>query len=383
MMLTKRAMDDFYVVLGVEKNATQQEIKRAYRELARRFHPDKNPGDHEAESKFKSVAEAYRVLGDAELRQKYDDHRNGQSASKDSPGDIFEEIFGTRRAKKDRERHRDHGANEAARRSSSRRHAERGSDLRFTLDLDFVEAALGAEKRIMIPRSERCETCAGTGARPGTAPLICKKCAGTGTIQTQQGFFDVSSSCPKCHGAGKIIPQNCPSCEGSGLQSVERPLTVKVPPGVDAGTRLKLQGEGEAGVNGGPRGDLFVVVNVAPHPLFQREEDDVVTEVPVTVAQAVLGAQLEIPTLEGKVRMRIPPGSQTGRVFRLKGKGIPALGGRGRGDQRVKILVETPAEIDVQERDLYEQLLELEAGKGDDRSLVAEYKRRLRDLYED
>jgi molecular chaperone DnaJ len=374
-------MDDYYGVLGVERHATQQEIKRAYRELARRFHPDKNPGDAEAESKFKSVAEAYRVLGDAELRQKYDDHRE---AKKETPGDIFEEIFGTRRQKRDRERHRDRAPSEVpSRRAHSRtRHAERGSDLRFTLDLDFVEAALGSEKRIMIPRHERCETCAGTGARPGTAPLLCQRCGGTGTIQVQQGFFDVSSSCPKCHGSGKIIPQNCPTCDGTGTEVVERPITVKVPPGVDAGTRLKLQGEGESGPNGGPKGDLFVVINVTPHPLFHREDDDVVTEVPVTQAQAALGAQLEIPTLEGKVRMRIPAGSQNGRVFRLKGKGIPALGGRGRGDQRVKILVETPTELSDRARALYEELLQLEDDKSDDASLVGEYKRLLRELYE-
>jgi molecular chaperone DnaJ len=367
--------DDFYALLGVDKNASQQDIKRAYRELARQLHPDKNPGNLEAESRFKLVAEAYRVIGDVDLRAKYDQHVDQKGASEKNGADLFDEIFGTRSAKAHARDRRSEA--QRSRPSTRPRHAsERGHDLRYTMDLDFVDAALGTERTIMIPRPERCETCGGTGARPGTSPVLCQRCGGSGTVQSQQGFFDVSSTCPKCRGKGKMSAQTCGACQGSGLEQVERPIAVKVPPGVDTGTRLKLAGEGEPGPGGGPRGDLYVVANIKPHPLFQREEDDILTDVPVTFAQAALGAQLEIPTLEGKVRMRIPAGSQTGRVFRLKGKGIPSLNGRGRGDQRVRIIVETPTSLTDRERELFEQLAEDE-GDAESHAQVAEFRRLL------
>lgn len=380
------------MVLGVARDADQAEIKKAYRELARRYHPDKNPGDAEAESRFKDAAEAYRVLGDSELRAQYDAASAPQrpARSQENSGDLFDEIFGTRaqRFKKQREQTRgpqgtkpmESDPRVAARTRVRSGPAERGFDLRYTLDLEFIDAALGSEKRISVPRSERCDSCAGTGARSGSAPLLCTSCGGSGTVQVQQGFFDVSNTCPKCQGAGKIIPQNCATCRGTGTQAGERPLTVKVPAGVDSGTRLKLVGEGDPGPNGGPPGDLFVVVNIRPHPLFKREEDDVVTDVPVSFSQAALGSELEVPTLEGKVRMKIPAGSQTGRVFRLKGKGIQSLSGKGRGDQRVRIVVETPPELTDEQRELFEALRETEE-ESDGASLVGDYKSLLRDLY--
>lgn len=393
-------------MLGVARDAEQAEIKRAYRELARRFHPDKNPGNAEAESRFKAAAEAYTVLGDVELRAKYDEHSSRSSRSRpagaagaakkddkptvdDRPGDLFDEIFGTRagRYKKQRDSgiktEKTRPMEEAPRRARSAVRGgppERGFDLRYTLDLDFVDAALGCEKEVEVPRSERCDTCGGTGARTGSAPLLCQSCGGTGTVQLQQGFFDVSSTCPKCLGQGKIIPQNCAGCRGTGVQQVDRPIKVKVPAGVDSGTRLKLVGEGDPGPNNGPNGDLFVVVNIRPHPLFKREEDDVVTDVPVTFAQAALGYDIEIPTLDGRVRMRIPPGSQHGRVFRLKGKGVPSLAGKGRGDQRVRLIVETPSELSAEQRELFLRVRELET-ESDAKSLVGEYEAMLRELY--
>jgi molecular chaperone DnaJ len=383
--------EDLYAVLGVPSDAPQAEVKKAYRELARKYHPDKNPGDAEAEARFKAAAEAYRVLGDSELRSKYDEHERsksgGSSRAEERPGELFDEIFGTRAGRFKKQQRTDRTTkpmepidHQRARSRVRGGPPERGYDLRYTLDLDFADAALGCEKTIHLPRAERCESCGGTGARAGTSPLLCQSCGGTGTVQVQQGFFDVSSTCPKCQGAGKIIPQNCATCRGSGKQTIDRPLNVKVPAGVDSGTRLKLVGEGDPGPNGGPRGDLFVVVNIKPHPLFKREDHDVVTDVPVTFAQAALGAELEIPTLEGKVRMRIPPGSQTGRIFRLKGKGVPELSGPGRGDQRIRIVVETPAELTADQREIFEQLLETER-RLPSNSLVGEYKALLRELY--
>lgn len=373
---------DLYTILGVEREASQQDIKKAFRNLARQLHPDRNPGNLESESKFKTVAEAYRVLGNAELRAQYDiDSRPRGSADWEraarpqDTGELFDEIFGTRRAEKPSRSNRTATAepSRGQARAQSRARPERGKDLRYTLDLDFVEAALGCDKRISLVRTERCEACGGTGARAGTAPLICQKCGGSGSIRAQQGFFDVSSTCPKCGGSGKIIPQNCGACGGTGVQESERPISVKVPPGVDAGTRLKLRDEGELGTNGGARGDLYVVVNVTSHPLFKRDVDDVVTEVPITFSQAALGAQIEIATLEGRMRLQIPPSTQHGRVFRLKGKGIPSLNGRGRGDQRVKIVVETPTYLSPAQRELFERLAAHDEG-GEESSAVREYR---------
>lgn len=373
---------NFYAVLGVERNATQDEIKRAYRQLARKYHPDRNPGDVEAEDRFKEAAEAYRVLGDADLRAQYDGHEKRSSgssgaASEATPGDIFGDIFGKAR-KADHQRRSDSAQRRRQKRSD--RYDERGDDFRYTLDLTFEEAALGCEKLIEVPQEERCRRCGGTGAEQGTAPTICQRCSGVGTIKQQQGFFDVSARCPDCGGSGKMIPQNCRACGGEGFVAKEQTISVKVPAGVGSGTRLKIRGEGGRGSGGGPAGDLIVVVEVEPHPLFERDEDDLITEVPITLTQALLGGHVEIPTLEGKVRMRIPPGSQSGRIFRLKGKGLTSLGGRGRGDQRVRVVVEMPTYLTDEQRALVEELQMLEEPNAHPK--VQEFQATIDDLYE-
>ncbi len=414
--------EDFYAILGVDRGASQAEIKKAYRVLARKYHPDKNPGDTEAETRFKDAAEAYRVLGDEDLRAQYDQHGTTApamppgfgsegfegEAQSNEPNDVFDELFGGRgreqrshhqgRARRPRgsgptrpaerstgaQRHRSQprSAPRAQRSEGGRRFgSERGSDLRYTLDLEFEDAAMGTEERIIVPRQERCETCGGTGASPGSAPLRCNHCNGTGTVRMQQGFFDVADRCTVCSGTGKLVPQNCVGCGGGGVVEVDRSIPVQVPPGVDSGTRLKIGGEGAPGANGGPPGDLYVVIQVKPHPIFERENDDILTEVPITIAQASLGTQIEVPTLEGVVRMRIPPGSQPGRVFRLKGKGFPSLDGRRRGDQRVRVVIETPTYLSGEQRELLERFAELEARVADSFPRVQEYRSLMRSLY--
>lgn len=378
--LQVRMSQNLYAVLGVQRNATQDEIKRAYRQLARKYHPDRNPGDVEAEDRFKEAAEAYRVLGDVDLRAQYDNHGRSAVPTDDAveatPGDIFGDIFGKAR-KADRKQRSE---STKRRRRSSDRYEERGDDFRYTLDLSFEEAALGCEKLIEVPQEERCRRCGGTGAEQGTAPTICGRCSGVGTIKQQQGFFDVSARCPDCGGSGKMIPQNCRACRGDGVIGTARTISVKVPAGVDSGTRLKIRGEGGRGSGGASPGDLIVVVEVAPHPLFDRDEDDLVTEVPITLTQALLGGHVEVPTLEGKVRMRIPPGSQSGRVFRLKGKGLTSLGGRGRGDQRVRVVVEMPTYLTDEQRALVEELQALEDPGAHPK--VQEFKSAVDDLYD-
>jgi molecular chaperone DnaJ len=370
---------NLYSILGVAKDATQDEIKKAYRNLARKYHPDKNPGNAEAENKFKEAAEAYRVLGDTDLRAQYDRSENkGSTRIPEDASDVFGDLFGTNRKKAKERTRNDSTASEKKRPAS--RYQERGDDFRYELELEFEEAALGTEKLISVPQQERCARCGGTGAEQGTVPTICHRCSGSGSIKEQQGFFDVSSRCPECGGSGKMIPQNCRECSGKGWVDSDRTISVRVPSGVSAGTRLKIRGEGGRGSGGGPPGDLIVVIDVRPHPLFEREEDDIVTEVPITLSTALLGGQIEVPTLEGKVRMRIPPGSQSGRVFRLKGKGLPSLEGRGRGDQRVRVVVEIPTYITQAQKQLIEEFQSLE--EPDAQPKVRDFQKALDDLDE-
>jgi molecular chaperone DnaJ len=390
------AEPDLYQVLGVERRATQAEIKRAYRDIARKYHPDKNPGNDEAEQIFKTAAEAYRVLGDSDLRAQYDRYGRASHISpapqredeqSESASDVFQEIFGSRprsHERGDRHRHGEHSGHSDHSSPSShssrprRRSQERGADLKYRLDLDFEDAVFGVEKTIQVPRVGRCGTCGGTGARAGSAPIICQTCSGAGNVREAQGFFSVAKTCPHCGGTGKLIPESCPDCSGRGEVRAPHAVSVTVPAGVDTGTRLKLAHEGDLGPNGGPRGDLFVVVEVRPHPFFRREDDDVVTEVPVRYAQAALGATIEVPTLDGKVRMRVPPGSQPGRVFRLKGKGVPLATGRGRGDQRVRIVLEVPTEVGPELKRLLERVDEVEEQEG---SVGAEFRAQMDRLY--
>lgn len=369
---------DFYAILGIEEDADANAVKRAYRQIARKYHPDRNAGDEEAANKFRDAAEAYRVLGDSELRAEYDAYRKGgpggmniPKAPTEATGDVLNDLFGTSRKKQRRDYQHEQQQQQRSRpsraqtRSRSTRHRggaapERGNDLRYDLEIDFEESINGAEHVVYVPGDSTCRTCAGTGAEPGSAPVICQRCGGRGTVREQQGFFDSSRRCPDCDGAGKMSPYACQACDGSGVEQVDRPVTVEIPPGVKDGTRLRMRGVGAAGVAGGPSGDLVVAISVREHPFFDRDGDDLLVEVPVTMTQAVLGDHVEIPTLNGPMRMKVPPGSQNGRVFRLQGQGPPRADGRGNGDQRVKIQVRTPTDLTDEMRQLIERFADLE-----------------------
>ncbi|MGK5087839.1 molecular chaperone DnaJ [Bdellovibrionota bacterium FG-2] len=363
-MSTKR---DYYDVLGLSRGASGEELKKAYRKLAVQYHPDKNPGDKKAEEKFKELSEAYEVLSSDQKRQMYDQYGHAAmgaggpgggfggggfeggfgSSINDIFGDIFGDMFGQQ-------------AGGPGRRGGRRRSAGRpGADLRTTVDLTFEEAAFGGEKVLTIQKSARCDTCEGTGAKPGTSPDTCNQCGGRGEVNFQQGFFAISRPCPKCSGSGQTISNPCASCRGTGHVRKSSQIAVKIPAGVDTGQRLKLTNEGEAGERGGPPGDLYVSINILPHEFFTREEFDVICEVPITFTQAALGAELEVPTLEGKVKLKVPTGTQSHRTLRLKNKGLARLGSYGRGDQLVRLIVEVPTKLSNEQRDLLRRFDEL------------------------
>jgi molecular chaperone DnaJ len=338
---------DYYEVLGVPRNASDQEVKSAYRKLALKYHPDRNPDDGQAEERFKEAAEAYGVLGDPDKRRRYDayGHAGVSGAAGFDPtifadfsdilGDFFGfgDLFGRRRGPR------------------------RGADLRYNLEVSFEEAAFGTETQIRIPRVDTCSACSGSGAAPGTHPKTCPTCRGTGQVTFQQGFFSVARTCSHCRGAGRIVTEPCPTCRGEGHVPVERTLQIKVPPGVDNGSQLRIAGEGEAGPMGGPSGDLYVVLRVQPHALFKRDGTNLFCEVPVSLTQAALGAHLEVPTLDGgQTRLHVPEGTQSGTLLRVRGQGVPHLGGRGRGDLHVLIRVVVPTRLTSEQRRLLEQL---------------------------
>jgi molecular chaperone DnaJ len=340
---------DYYEVLGVNRDATQDEIKKAYRKLALKFHPDRNPGDKPGEERFKEASAAYQILGDADRRAQYDrfghaafDQQGGfggfdfSSGFEDLFSDIFGDFFGGGRGR-------------------SRSRARRGEDLRYDLEITFEEAAFGCEKKISVPRWKGCEGCAGKGSRGGTAPRPCPSCRGSGQIRFQQGFFSIAKTCSQCGGEGTIISDPCATCGGSGRVRVTQTLSVKIPAGVDHGSRLKLRGEGEAGTSGAPSGDLYVMIAVSEHAFFSRQGKDILCEIPVSFTQLVLGAEIEVPTLEDKHKVKIPAGTQTGSVFRLKGKGIPDIQGYGRGDELVRVHVEVPRKLTGRQRELLEE----------------------------
>jgi molecular chaperone DnaJ len=346
---------DYYEVLGVQRNVAAQELKSAFRKVALQYHPDRNPGNPEAEDKFKEASEAYEVLSDPERRAKYD--RFGHAGNpfgdmggagggfhgvniNDIFGDIFGEIFGQQRG-------------------GGRRATNRGADLRYNLEISFEEAAFGCRPKVPIPRPKTCELCKGTGSKSQAAPKTCSTCGGSGELRFTQGFFAVSRPCTDCHGSGSVVADPCKQCRGQGKVAGEDVLEVQIPAGVDNGTRVRLSGQGEPGERGGPPGDLYVTVIVREHPLFQREEYEVFCEVPVSFVQAALGAKIDVPTLDGKVKMTVPAGTQTGKVFRLKGKGIPHLHSQQRGDQHVRVVVETPTELSGKQRELLEKFAEL------------------------
>jgi molecular chaperone DnaJ len=351
--VTKR---DYYEVLGVERQATDQEIKSAYRKLALKFHPDRNPGDHKAEEAFKEAAEAYAVLADRDKRGMYDRFGHAGVAGAAGAGggfdptifadfsDIFSglgdvfglgDIFGQRRR---------------------RGGPQRGADLRYDLEISFEESATGAETSIQIPREETCETCKGSGAAEGTSPETCSQCRGSGQLRFQQGFLTVARPCPNCRGTGKTIAKPCATCRGAGRIGRERKLTVKIPAGIATGQRLRLYGEGEHGSAGGPPGDLYVVVHVQEHPFFHREEDDLYCEMPITFPTLALGGNIKVPTLNGREELHVPAGTQAGARFKLRGKGMPHVSGRGHGDLHVIARVAVPKKLTKDQKHLLEEL---------------------------
>lgn len=358
---------DYYEILGITKTATEVEIKSAYRKLAIQHHPDKNQGDAVSEEKFKEAAEAYSVLSDAQKRAAYDrfghSGANGQGfGGFDQQGysnieDIFDlfgfgDMFG--------------GGQRGGRRSS----AQRGADLRYDLEISLEDAAHGKEEKLRIPRLEKCEECDGKGAEKGSEPETCITCQGSGQTRYQQGFFSVMRTCPNCSGKGKIIKNPCKNCRGAGRVEKERTLEIKIPAGVETGSRLRVNGEGESGENGGPTGDLYVVIHVAEHETFERQGANLYSAVPITFAQAALGAEIKVKTLDGEEELKIPAGTQTGTVFRVKTQGMPVLGGRGKGDLFVAATLITPKTLNKEQRKLLEQLAEIEDTEFQDESFM-------------
>ena len=356
---------DYYEVLGVEKNASDSEIKRAYRKLAMKYHPDQNPGNKEAEEKFKEINEAYEVLSDADKKARYDqfgfagvdpNFQGGNPFQGGSPfggfsgfgdlGDIFGDFFGSFTGG-----------------SSQRRNAPtKGQNITAAVEITFEEAAFGTEKEVNVSRIKTCDTCGGTGCKKGTSPETCTYCSGTGSVrstrQTAFGTFTQTTACPHCNGTGQVIKEPCPTCKGKGKVRTNKKIQVKIPAGIDDGQSIRVRNEGNAGSNGGPNGDLLVGVRVLPHPIFTREGANVLCEMPISFSQAALGAEIEVPTLDGKVRYTVPEGTQTGTTFRLRGKGIPYVGYKTRGDQYVTVVVETPTKLSKEQKDLLRKFAE-------------------------
>ena len=344
---------DFYDILGVNRDASDDEIKKAYRKLAMKYHPDRNPDNPKAEEHFKEVKEAYEILSDGQKRTAYDQYGHagvdpqagmgggfggfgaGAGGFSDAFGGIFDEIFGAGRAG-----------------GGGRSNVYRGADLRYNLEITLEQAAFGTETKIRIPTMEACETCKGSGAKSDTQPKTCPTCQGSGQVRMQQGFFSIQQTCPKCRGTGKFIADPCGSCHGAGRVKQHKTLAVKIPAGVDAGDRIRLSGEGEHGVNGGPPGDLYVQIHLKAHPVFQREQNDLHCEMPISFATAALGGEIEIPTLDGAANLKIPPETQTGKVFRLRGKGIKGVRSGNQGDLLCHVVVETPVNLTDRQKEL-------------------------------
>ena len=345
---------DYYETLGVSKSASKDELKKAYRKLAQKYHPDKNPGDHKAEEQFKEVSEAYEVLSNAEQKAQYDrfGHAGANMGGGANPfegaggfgdifGDVFSEFFGG------------NGGGGSRRGGTSR--GERGSDLSYNMELSFEQAAFGYSTELVIPRLEECGQCGGTGAKSSKDVEVCSVCAGSGTQRIQQGFFSVATSCSNCRGTGKIIRTPCATCHGRGRVNARKKLKVSIPAGVDTGARVKLTGEGEAGVGGGPRGDLYLLIRVLDHSIFEREGYDIYCQVPISITQAALGSDIEVPTLDGRAKLTIQPGTQNQQIFRLRSKGIQKLQRSDRGDLYVRIVVEVPTNLNKDQKKLLEQ----------------------------
>jgi len=360
------AKKDYYEVLGLNRDASEEEIKKSYRKLAMKYHPDRNPDNPKAEEQFKEAKEAYEMLSDDQKRAAYDQYGHagvdpsmgggagaggfGSAGFSDAFGDIFGDIFGGGRA------------------GGQRNNVYRGADLRYNMEVSLEDAAKGTETKIRIPVQAACETCKGTGAKTGKSATTCSTCGGHGQVRMQQGFFSVQQTCPKCHGTGKVIrdEDKCGTCHGAGRTKINKTLSVKIPAGVDEGDRIRLSGEGEAGVNGGPTGDLYVVIHLKPHEIFQRDGGNLHCEMPISFTAAALGGEIEVPTLDGSAKMKIPAETQTGGVFRLKGKGIKPLRQSDHGDLMVHVVVETPVKLTEHQKKLlreFDTSTQADAGK--------------------
>jgi molecular chaperone DnaJ len=356
------AKRDYYEILGVPKNASEDDIKKAYRKLAMKHHPDRNPNDKAAEEKFKEAKEAYEMLSDASKREAYDRFGHagvdpnaagaaggqGFGGFADVFGDIFGDIFG--------------GAQGG--RGGARSNVFRGADLRYAMDVSLEQAAHGFETEIRVPSWENCDTCKGSGAKPGTKPQTCRTCSGQGSVRVQQGFFSIQQTCPTCHGSGKVVPDPCEACDGVGRVKRNKTLQVKIPAGIDEGMRIRSAGNGEPGVNGGPPGDLYVEIHVKEHPVFQRDGDDLHCHVPVMMTAAALGGTVKVPTLGGSAEIELPEGTQTGKTFRLRGKGIKGVRSSYPGDLYAHVVVETPVRLTDKQKAL---IRDLDATLKDDR----------------
>ena len=353
---------DYYEVLGVNRDAGDDEIKKAYRKLAMKFHPDRNPDNKDAEEKFKEAKEAYEMLSDPQKKAAYDRYGHAgvdpsmgagpgaqgfEGGFADAFGDIFGDLFGGGGGR------------------GGRSNVYRGADLRYNLEITLEEAARGAEKTIRIPTVEECGTCHGSGAKPGTQPKPCPTCNGHGQVRVQQGFFSIQQTCPKCHGSGKIIPDPCRDCSGAGRVKKQKTLEVKIPAGIDEGMRLRHAGHGEPGVNGGPSGDLYVEIHIRKHAVFERDHDDLHCEMPISITTAALGGEIEIPTLEGMARLKIPAETQSGKVFRLRGKGIKNVRSHVHGDLMCHVVVETPVSLTERQKELLREFEESASGNAD------------------
>ncbi len=344
---------DYYKILGVSRDAPEDEIKKNYRRVAMQYHPDRNPGNKEAEENFKIASEAYEVLRDPEKREIYD--RYGIEGLKGTGftgfrgfddifsafGDVFQDFFGF-------------GGNQRRRTS-----ARPGADLRYDVRISFFDAAFGKETDIEIPKNLACEVCGGTGAKPGTHPTQCPNCKGTGQVTRSQGFFTISTTCSQCRGQGSIIPHPCKECRGLGKVKKIKKLQIKLPPGVDTGSKLRIRGEGEEGERGGPAGDLFVFIYVEPHDFFSREGDDIICQIPISFTQAALGTEIDVPTLNGTKNLKIPKGTESGEIFRIKGEGFPRIRGYGRGDEIVQVVLRTPKNLTKKQEELLREFEEL------------------------
>ena len=357
------AKRDYYDILGVKRDADEEEIKKAYRKLAVKFHPDKNPGDKTAEESFKELGEAYEVLNDPQKREAYNQYGHaafdrraggfGRGGFHDpfevfrevfSGGSIFDDLFGG-----------------GLRQDPSQ--PQRGDDLRYDMEISFEEAAHGCEKEVTVTKPEKCDVCGGKGAEAGSHVRQCTTCGGRGQVLTSRGIFSIAQTCPHCQGAGRIIEKPCKGCRGTGRRERTSKITLRIPAGVDTASRLRSAGNGEAGFRGGPSGDLYVVLHVRPHEIFQRDGDDLLCEVPINFVQAALGAEIEVPALDGKTSIRIPPGTQPGAMFRLKGKGVKNIQGYGHGDLHVRINVEVPTHLSPAQKGKLEEFAELCSGK--------------------